>query len=211
MPGSTASSDGFDRSPLHGVEGGGGAEEENAQDDGPDQAVEVKTERGDGSAGGEGGEEGGQRQGPNLGPVPQPGGITTQGKIFIGGLTTDTTEQDLKMHFEKFGELTDVVVMRDKATHKGRGFGFVTFKDEKNVDKVIECKGDHEIRGRQVDVKSAVRREEIEKPDRRGGPSASYDDGPIKKVFVGGLDNNTGEEEVRKYFSKFGNLEEVLT
>ena len=211
MPGSTASSDGFDRSPLHGVEEGGGAEEENAQDDGPEQAVDVKTEGGDGSAGGEGGEEGGHRQGPNLGPVPQPGGITTQGKIFIGGLTTDTTEQDLKMHFEKFGELTDVVVMRDKATHKGRGFGFVTFKDEKNVDKVIESTTFTKSEDDRVGVKNTVPRQEIEKPDRRGGPSATYDDGPIKKVFVGGLDNNTGEEEVRKYFSKFGNLEEVPT
>jgi len=37
---------------------------------------------------------------------------------------------------QTFGELTDVVVMRDKQTGRGRGFGFVTFADSANVDKV---------------------------------------------------------------------------
>ena len=67
----------------------------------------------------------------------------------------------MKAHFETFGELTDVVVMRDKMTQKGRGFGFVTFKDAAHVDKVLADKDNHEIKGRTVDVKSAVRREEM--------------------------------------------------
>ena len=40
-------------------------------------------------------------------------------------------------HGQTYGELTDVVVMRDKMTNRSRGFGFVTFKDSSKVDEVL--------------------------------------------------------------------------
>lgn len=43
-----------------------------------------------------------------------------QGKIFIGGLSWQTTEANLRFYFEKFGELTDVALMIDKRTGKPR-------------------------------------------------------------------------------------------
>lgn len=39
-------------------------------------------------------------------------------KLFIGGLDLKTTAEDLKVHFEKFGEIVDVVVMKDPKTKK---------------------------------------------------------------------------------------------
>jgi len=50
------------------------------------------------------------------------------GKVFLGGLGPDLTEQDLTEYFSPMGVLIDVVVMRDKTTRNGRGFGFVTFQ-----------------------------------------------------------------------------------
>eukprot|EP00277_Geminigera_cryophila_P047580 CAMPEP_0173071612 /NCGR_PEP_ID=MMETSP1102-20130122/9333_1 /TAXON_ID=49646 /ORGANISM="Geminigera sp., Strain Caron Lab Isolate" /LENGTH=273 /DNA_ID=CAMNT_0013940139 /DNA_START=89 /DNA_END=907 /DNA_ORIENTATION=+ len=215
MPGSNASSDGFDRSPLH-AEGGGAAAEEEEQPEVKAEATEqpgadTGDEKMNEEATGADTAGGGDKKAPNLGPTPQPSGNTTAGKIFIGGLNLDTTEEDLKAFFETFGELTDVVVMRDKQTGRGRGFGFVTFADSANVDKVIVDNGKHEIKGRSVDVKSAVKREEMDKSDRRGyGSSApAEDDTPVKKVFVGGLDANTGEDDLKEYFGKFGAVAEV--
>eukprot|EP00889_Picochlorum_renovo_P008260 jgi/Picre1/35290/NNA_002752.t1 len=57
-------------------------------------------------------------------------------KIFIGGLSWEMTEDMLKEYFEKFGEIIEVVVMRDRVTHKPRGFGFVTFRDASVADVV---------------------------------------------------------------------------
>jgi RNA-binding protein Musashi len=51
------------------------------------------------------------------------------GKIFVGGLSWQTTEEGLKYYFEKFGELTDVAIMSDKRTGQPRGFGFICLKD----------------------------------------------------------------------------------
>ena len=103
MPGSNASSDGFDRSPLHAEGGGGGEdEEETAHDDGPEQTG--ADEKLDDVAAGDGNaalpaSKGGAKEEPNLGPTPQPSS-STAGKIFIGGLTVDTSEKDLKACFE---------------------------------------------------------------------------------------------------------------
>ena len=51
------------------------------------------------------------------------------GKFFIGGVSWQTTEAELREHFAKFGELQDVALMRHKYTGQPRGFGFVKFKD----------------------------------------------------------------------------------
>jgi heterogeneous nuclear ribonucleoprotein A1/A3 len=51
-------------------------------------------------------------------------------------------------YFEKYGEITDAVIMRDRYTNQPRGFGFVTYADPSVVDKVIE--DTHIINGKQV-------------------------------------------------------------
>lgn len=51
------------------------------------------------------------------------------GKLFIGGISWETTEDTLRAYFGKFGELTDAALMKDKYTGQPRGFGFVTFAD----------------------------------------------------------------------------------
>lgn len=53
----------------------------------------------------------------------------TAGKLFVGGLSWQTTEDGLRLYFDKFGELVDVALMTDKRTGQPRGFGFVSFKD----------------------------------------------------------------------------------
>lgn len=50
-----------------------------------------------------------------------------EGKIFLGGLTWQTTDDMLKQHFSKWGQLSDVILMRNKMTGEPRGFGFVQF------------------------------------------------------------------------------------
>ena len=54
---------------------------------------------------------------------------SVENKIFIGGLSWQTTIDGLRFYFEKFGELSDVALMTDKHTGQPRGFGFVTMTD----------------------------------------------------------------------------------
>ncbi|PIO40798.1 hypothetical protein AB205_0099220, partial [Aquarana catesbeiana] len=51
-----------------------------------------------------------------------------EGKLFIGGLSFDTNEQSLEQVFCKYGQVSEVVVVKDRETKRSRGFGFITFE-----------------------------------------------------------------------------------
>ena len=76
-------------------------------------------------------------------------------KLFIGGLSSETTEESLKNYYQQWGELTDCVVIRGLASQKSRGFGFVTFSSVAEVDAAMAARP-HSIDGRVVDPKRAV-------------------------------------------------------
>lgn len=74
--------------------------------------------------GGYGG-EGGDREGDHEDGTAE----EFEKKVFVGGVSWQTTEDGLKYYFIKFGEITDVALMKDRSSGKPRGFAFVTFKD----------------------------------------------------------------------------------
>jgi len=80
-----------------------------------------------------------------------------QSKIFVGGLSWQTTEESLQFHFEQFGPVASVDVMRDRNTGDPRGFAFVVFRDPSTIDLVMNQEK-HEINHKVVDVKRAQAR-----------------------------------------------------
>ena len=65
-----------------------------------------------------------QFQQPQIPPSPQKD--TTFTKIFVGGLPYHTTDESLKVFFQKFGNIEEAVVITDRQTGKSRGYGFVS-------------------------------------------------------------------------------------
>jgi RNA recognition motif-containing protein len=118
-------------------------------------------------------------------------------KVFIGGLSWDTTDQAFYQYFSKFGDIRDAVVMRDKQTGGSRGFGFVTYNDASVVDKVLLAKDVLEIDGKKIDVKPAVPKEQMQSPSQTAR---------VKKLFVGGLPTDLSEQEFRSHFAQFGTI-----
>lgn len=115
------------------------------------------------------------------------------GKMFIGGLSWDTSKKDLTEYLTRFGEVLDCTIKTDPVTGRSRGFGFVLFKEAISVDKVLELK-EHKLDGKLIDPKRA---------------KALKGKEPPKKVFVGGLSPDTTEEQIKDYFGGFGEIENI--
>ncbi|CAL4983081.1 unnamed protein product [Urochloa decumbens] len=131
------------------------------------------------------------------------------GKLFIGGISWDTNEDRLREYFDKYGEVVEAVIMRDRATGRARGFGFIVFADPAVAEQVIMEK--HMIDGRMVEAKKAVPRDDQHALSKSGG-SAHGSPGPsrTKKIFVGGLASTVTEADFRKYFEQFGTITDVV-
>ncbi|KAF1390463.1 hypothetical protein PFLUV_G00058340 [Perca fluviatilis] len=120
-------------------------------------------------------------------------------KLFIGGLSFETTDESLRAHFEQWGSLTDCVVMRDPTSKRSRGFGFVTYSSVDEVDAAMSARP-HKVDGRVVEPKRAVSREDSNRP----GAHVT-----VKKIFVGGIKEDTEESHLRDYFTQFGKIEVI--
>ena len=62
---------------------------------------------------------------------------TTFTKIFVGGLPYHTTDESLKIFFQKFGNIEEAVVINDRQTGKSRGYGFVTMETKEAAEAAI--------------------------------------------------------------------------
>nr|XP_045606245.1 heterogeneous nuclear ribonucleoprotein 27C-like isoform X7 [Procambarus clarkii] len=125
--------------------------------------------------------------------------LLTHGKMFVGGLSWETTQESLQRYFGQYGEVIDCVVMKNSETGRSRGFGFVTFADPNKVDSVLK-NGPHELDGRTIDPKACNPRS-MQKQKRNGN---------WPKVFLGGLPSNLTETDLRNFFSRFGGVMEVV-
>lgn len=139
---------------------------------------------------------------------------THPGKLFIGGLSFETTDEKLLEYFSQYGQVASAVVMRDAVTKRSRGFGFVCFKDNTAADKAMECT-EHVINERRVEAKRAVPRAHIQPRYAQSSQSTTRtvtERGPrhsARKIFVGGLHYDTSDASLREYFEKFGKVDQV--
>lgn len=125
------------------------------------------------------------------------------GKLFVGGLSWETTEEKLKSVYQEFGEVSEVQIMRDRISGKARGFGFVTYTDPEVANKVSGQK--YTIDGREVETKLSLPRDQI-------APGSHLpvvrQDPPCIKIFVGGIGGLSTEQSLTDYFSKYGEVQE---
>lgn len=98
-------------------------------------------------------------------------------KLFIGGLSWNTTDEGLRGSFEGFGSITDAKVITDRETGRSRGFGFVTFAEGTDAQKAMEQMDGTMLDGRSIKVSEA---------EERGGRSGGGGGGGGRGGFGGG-------------------------
>lgn len=86
-------------------------------------------------------------------------------KLFVGGLSFNTTDSGLQDAFAQHGTVTSASVITDRDTNRSKGFGFVEFETEEAAQAAIKALDGKELDGRAINVSIAKPRED--KP--RGG------------------------------------------
>ncbi|KAI1713612.1 RNA recognition motif domain-containing protein [Ditylenchus destructor] len=105
-------------------------------------------------------------------------------KLFVGGLSKETSVETLREYFSKFGQIAECAIPRNEVDGS-RGFGFVTFKSQESIDSVFKS-APHCINYKEVYVnQTPVRQREF-------------------TLFVGKLSPNTTDESLRAFYSRFG-------
>ena len=79
-------------------------------------------------------------------------------KLFVGGLSWNTGDSELREAFEKFGAVEDAKVITDRDTGRSRGFGFVTFSNGDDAQSAMQSMDGTEFDGRNIKVNEAQER-----------------------------------------------------
>ncbi|MDP4010127.1 MAG: RNA-binding protein [Candidatus Shapirobacteria bacterium] len=101
-------------------------------------------------------------------------------KLYVGGLSYQTTEDSLRAAFAQAGTVVSAIVIKDKFSGQSKGFGFVEMSTDEEANAAIEMWNEKELDGRTVKVNEAKPMEE--RPPRRD----NYSHGPSRGGFGGG-------------------------
>ncbi|KAK8797414.1 hypothetical protein WA158_004622 [Blastocystis sp. Blastoise] len=116
-------------------------------------------------------------------------------KIFVGGLHSEITDDMLRDYFKQFGEVVACNVVRDKATGKSKGFGFVQLASHEIVDEILSHT-ELKIRGKKVDV-------------RRQSQEMKKEDAVKYKIHVSGLTDDMSNDDITAAFNTYGKVTEI--
>lgn len=130
---------------------------------------------------------------------------STLRKLFVRGLSGETTTETLSSVFSSFGELDEAIVIFDKTTGKSKGYGFVTFK---HVDGALLALKDpsKKIDGRMTVTQLAAAG--LSGSQGTNPASAPSSDVSARKIFVGNVPFDISSERLLSHFLTFGEIEE---
>jgi cold-inducible RNA-binding protein len=89
-------------------------------------------------------------------------------KMFVGNLSFQTTESDIREAFERFGAVESVAIIMDRDTGRSKGFGFVEMNEE-DANKAIASMNGAELDGRKLTVNEAKPMVKRDSGGGRGG------------------------------------------
>jgi len=92
--------------------------------------------------------------------------------IFVGNLSRDVTEEELRAAFSAFGQVSKVTILKDKFSGEPRGFGFVEMPAKAEAQAAINGMNQKDLKGRALNVNEA--RPKTERPGGGGGGRSGW-------------------------------------
>ncbi|MFM7785912.1 MAG: RNA recognition motif domain-containing protein [Gammaproteobacteria bacterium] len=97
--------------------------------------------------------------------------------IYVGNLSYQTNDQDLRSAFEAFGKVSRATVIMDRETGRSKGFGFVEMPNNAEAEEAIRSMNGRSVDGRNIRVNQAEER----KPREGGGGGGGGPGGPRRR------------------------------
>jgi cold-inducible RNA-binding protein len=104
--------------------------------------------------------------------------------IYVGNLSQEVSEDDLRQAFEKFGTVDSASIIKDKYSNQSKGFGFVEMASKDEGQKAIDELNSTELKGKTLTVNEA--RPRTENRGGRGGGRGGYGGGGNRGGYGGG-------------------------
>jgi RNA recognition motif-containing protein len=83
-----------------------------------------------------------------------------QAKLYVGNLSYNVSEDELRGLFSQAGEIKEIVLITDRETQRRKGFGFVEMVTQTDAEKAIRMFNDQDLGGRRLTVSLAKPRED---------------------------------------------------
>lgn len=100
-------------------------------------------------------------------------------KLYVGNLSFDTTEGDLRQKFEEFGEVASVTIIIDRETGRSKGFAFVEMVSNAAAESAMNAMNGADFNGRKLTVNEA--RPRTERPAGNAGGYRSNNNGGSRR------------------------------
>ena len=114
--------------------------------------------------------------------------------IYVGNLSWQMTDEDLRTLFEQYGSVTSAKIVKDKVSGRSKGFGFVEMPDDTEAQNALSSLYESEVLGRKIIVNEAQ-----PKPQNGGGGGGGF-----KKRSFGGGGNSGGGGYKKGGFNRGG-------
>lgn len=131
-------------------------------------------------------------------------------ELFVKNLPFKADEKSLTDFFGKYGEVTNVKVLKDRDTGRPRGIGFVEFSSSEEAQAAMDDADNIELEGRQLTINFSNDKDSNKGPrqdNRREGSGNRGGDGTT--VFVGNLGFKTTEDAIKDFFEGCGTVNSV--
>ncbi|KAL8958179.1 MAG: hypothetical protein Q9193_004713 [Seirophora villosa] len=129
--------------------------------------------------------------------------------IYVKNIDSETTDDEFRALFEKYGAITSASIARDQETGKNRGFGFVNYIKHGDASKAVEELHDKDFKGQSLYVGRAQKKHEREEELRKQHEAARAE--KVSKyqginLYVKNLDDDIDDEKLREIFASAGNI-----
>uniref|UniRef100_UPI00358E6C9B nucleolysin TIAR-like isoform X2 n=1 Tax=Myxine glutinosa TaxID=7769 RepID=UPI00358E6C9B len=135
--------------------------------------------------------------------------------VFVGDLSPEISTDDLRQAFAPFGKISDARVVKDLATGKSKGYGFVSFFQKLDAERAIQNMGGQWLGARPIRTNWATRKPQAPKNPPENTKTLSYEEvlnqsSPTNStVYCGGITHGLTEQLMRSAFSSFGQILEI--